>query len=205
MKFKIRHETRAFLYGIIIPWGVAAAVLLLYVFFGFTVFDELPAKILLGILILCGAVEIISILLYIAEKILGTKIVIESDHIKVRMLLRCKKIHFDDIADAKYRHYYDRTEEKNNPYSIMTQHADEDYFRTVPKIRSQVIFYLLSGKVFRLNDVATNYKWKRNLWITDPEIDPDGDVKLYQAYLCYRSAWHKYYNTGENALKYDIN
>lgn len=204
MKFKIRHETRAFLYGIIIPWVAAVAALLLYVFFGFTIFDELPGKIFLGILILCGAVEIISILLYIAEKIFGTKLIIESDHIRVRMLLRCKKIQFDDIADAKYRHYYDRTEEKNNPYAILTQCADAD-FHSAPVIRSQIIFYLLSGKVFRLNDVATNYKWKRNLWITNPEVDPDGDVKLYQAYLCYRSAWHKYYNTGENALIYDIN
>lgn len=204
MKFKIKHETRAFLYGIIIPWGVAAVTLLLFVFFGFTVFDELPARIFLGTLILCGAVEIISILLYTAEKIFGAKIIIESDHIKVRMFLRCRNIRFDDIADAKYRHYYDRTEEKNNPYSILTQRADAN-FPTAPIIRSQIIFYLLSGKVFKLNDVATNYKWKRNLWITNPEVDPDGDVKLYQAYLCYRSAWHKYYNTGENALKYDIN
>ena len=119
------------------------------------------------------------------------------------MLLRHRKISFDDIADAKYRHYYDRTEEKNNPYSILTQCADAD-FRAVPKIRSQIIFYLLSGKVFKLNDKATNYEWKRGLWITNPEIDPDEDIKLYQAYLCYRSAWHRYYNTGDNALKYDI-
>ena len=203
MKFRIRHETRAFLYGIIIPWGVAAAALLLFIFFGFTVFDELPAKIFLGILILCGAAEIIFILLYITEKIFGTKLIIESDHIKVKMLLRHRKISFDDIADVKYRHYYDRTEEKNNPYSIFTQRADAE-FQTVPKIRSQIIFYLLSGKVFKLNDNATNYEWKRGLWITNPEVDPDEDVKLYQAYQCYRSAWHRYYNTGDNALKYDI-
>ena len=88
---------------------------------------------------------------------------------------------FNDIVDLRYSHYYD------------DEHANEchDSRSLGPRLRSQLVFTLVSGKCFKLNDNAKGYEAKRKLWITHPEIDPDEDIKLYQAYRCNLSQYNK--------------
>ena len=195
MKFRIKHATPAFYYGIIIPWLIAIAVFLLFIFLGFTIKDKYPTIISGGILALCIAVDIIFVFLYATEKILGAKIIIEADHVKINQLFRRRKIYYDNIADVKYTHYecsksnsYRKDRSKSLLYKILKD--DEDVW-----VRSQLIIYPILGKVITLNDEATSYEWKRKRWITEPDLDPDEDVKLYQAYRCYKSAYRQYTNS----------
>ena len=193
MKFKISHLTKWIHCGIFFPWPAAIAAILIYLFLGFDISNELPTYILFGVFALCAAVESVFILLFIAEKIYGAKITVEYDHIDVKMILRHKKISFADIENMKYRHYYESDEDEHSWLNkLFTPHEnDEDHSR---RIRSKLIFYLSSGKVLTLNDKADGYRQKQTLWITDPDIDPDENVKLYQAYRCCVSASRQYWN-----------
>lgn len=195
MKFRIKHETPLFSYGIYIPWFVAIAALLLFVFLGFTIKDKYPTIIFAGIIALCIAVDIIFILLFFTEKIIGTKIIIEADHVKIKTLFRRRKIFYDNIADVKYTHYECSSSNryrKSRSSSLLYKLTEDD---ENVRIRSQLIFYPVLGKVITLNDEATDYKRKREKWITEPALDPDEDVKLYQAYRCYCSAYRQYNNS----------
>lgn len=195
MKFRIRHETQLFQSGIVIPWFAAIAAVLLFVLLEFTIENTLVTMILIGILALCAVAEIVFVLLFAAEKIWGAKIIVESDHLDIRMFLRRRKLLFDDIEDVKYRHYEcgsSNRELKQRSNSLLTKYFVDD---EVIRIRSKLTFYLASGRTLTLNDDAPGYEQKRRLWITEPDLDPDEDVKLYQAYLCYRSACRQYYNS----------
>lgn len=194
MKFKIKHTSPALCYGIIIPWYVSIAALLLFVFLGFTIKDKYPTIIFGGIIALSLVIEIIYVFLFAIEKIFGAKIIVEADHVKIHMLLRCQKIYYDNISDVKYSHYecskshkYRKNRSRSLFYKMFED--DEDVW-----IRAQLTFYPVLGKVIELNDEATNYEQKRKRWITDPDLDPDEDVKLYQAYRCYKSAYNRYIN-----------
>ncbi len=181
MKFKIKHESKIFHYGIIAPWIFAIAVVLILRFLGLTAKNESCKMFMIYMILICIAVEIVFTALCIIEKIFGVKIVIESDYIDIRMLLRHKRLYFNDIVDLRYSHYHD------------DEHANEchDSRSLGPRLRSQLIFTLVSGKCFKLNDNAKGYEAKRKLWITHPEIDPDEDIKLYQAYRCILSQYNK--------------
>ena len=192
MKFRIKHATSTFYYGILIPWLVVIAALLLFVFLGFTIKDKYPTIIFGGIIALCIAVDIIFIFLFFVEKIIGAKIIIEADHVKIHTLFRRRKLYYDNIADLKYTHYecsksnvYRKQRSDSLLYKLMK--GDENVW-----VRSMLIFYPVLGKVITLNDEATNYDRKRKRWITEPDLDPDEDVKLYQAYRCCRSAFRQY-------------
>ena len=121
------------------------------------------------------------------QMIFGTTITIQDDYVDVRILFSHKRLYFHNIVKAKYSHYYDNENAYDGP----------DIF-TLPRLRSKLIFTLDSGKHFILNDKATGYKSKRTLWITDPEIDPDEDVKLYQAYRCFCYQYNIYTNAVHN-------
>lgn len=131
-------------------------------------------------------IEILFIVLFVSEQIYGARIIIESDHIDVRMVLRRKRLCFHEIADAEYSHYFDPKEDDSHFIS-----PDVGY-SFGPQLRSQLVFYLNSGKVFILNDQARGYEEKRKRAMVDPRIDPDENIRLYQAYQCYRSAAELY-------------
>jgi membrane-bound ClpP family serine protease len=197
MKFKIRHESRVFSLGICIPWLVAIAAFLIFVFLGFNIKNVTATIILIRISALCCVAEILFIILFLTEKIFGAKIIIENDHVAVKMLLRRRKLYFDMIDHVKYTHYEiiksQRLRYKNSK-QLFERYIDMNGRKTV---RSELNFHLITGKVFSLNDDATGYEYKRKLWITNPEIDPDEDVKLYQAYQCYCHSYRQYYNIME--------
>ena len=172
MKYKIKHESKLFHYGIISPWIVAAAVALILHFLGITVKNESGKRFMIYMILIFIAIEIIFTVLFIIEKIFGVTIKIESDYVDIRMLLRHKRLYYKDIVDVKYSHYYDN------------EHDNEchDSRSLGPRLRSKLVFTLISGKSFILNGSAKGYEAKRKLWITHPETDPDEDIKLYQAY-----------------------
>ncbi len=197
MKFRIKHATPAFYYGVIIPWFVIIAAIFLFILLGFTIKDKYPTIVFGSIIALCVAVDVIFILLISMESIFGAKIIVEADHVKINMLLRRKKLYYNNIADMKYTHYectrnkrYRKERSDSLLYKMLK--SDENV-----RIRSLLIFYPILGKDFSLNDDAPNYEWKQKKWITDPNLDPDEDVKLYQAYLCCRSAYRQYNNSAD--------
>ncbi len=193
MKFRINHETRAFHHGTIIPLIAAAAALVIFIFLGFDISYYTPTMVLVGIEVLCSAAELIFIVLYIGEKIWGTKIIVESDCLDIRMFLRRKKLPYSKIDDVKYTHYEDSDtlgEHKRHSSNIFVRYRARK--RRV-WIRSKLIIYLSSGKKLILNDDAADYAKRRKLWITEPNLDPDENVKLYQAYKCCLAASHQYW------------
>ena len=195
MEFRINHITNFLRRGIIISACVFAAALLIFLIMGITAESAAPVLILGGIFILCAAAEVIFVLLYLLERIFGTKVIINDDHVRIKMLLRRKTLRFDEIADTKYTHYEctrDNTERKQRSDSLLYKYAAAD---KKVRMRSRLIFYLDSGRAFSLNDDATNYKRKQKQWMTNPGIDPDEDVSLYQAYQCYLHACRQFYNS----------
>lgn len=189
MKFNIKHTTRLFYRGIVLPWFIFIAVLLLFLALGFDVSYKIPTMIFIGITVLCVVAELIFVILYGIEGFFGAKIIVESDHIYVKMLLRRKKLHFDDIADAKFSHYEESTSYHYRPYP-----SHHKFYRHGTSICSKLDFYLSSGKIFSLNDDAKGYAKKRNQWTVAPNLDPNKDIQLYQAYRCYLAAARRYYN-----------
>ena len=185
MKFRIKHESKLFHYGIIVPWIAALTAIIIFIALGFTIEDKTAALVLLCVLILCSISVVIFTVLFIIQMIFGTTITIQNDLVDIRILFRHKRLYFANIVKTKYTHYYDN--ENANDGS--------DIYTLGPRLRSKLIFTLDSGKHLILNDKATGYKSKRNLWITNPEIDPDEDVKLYQAYRCFCSLYNRYKNT----------
>ena len=182
---RIKHESKIIHYGLICPWFIALAAVLIFKLLGFTTKNEAATMILLGVFAICAADLVIFAVLFIIEKIFGAVMIIENDHLDIRMLLRHKRLYFDSIVDAKYSHYYDNED----------AYAGYDIYTIGPRLRSQLVFMLNSGKRFRLNDNAKGYEGKQNLWITDPKADPNENIKLYQAYRCFRSAYDRYYNS----------
>ena len=192
MKFSIKHTTKLFYRGIILPWLIFTASLVGFIALGFDITYKLPSMILIGITVLCVAAELIFVLLYGIEGIFGTKIIVESDHITVKMLMRRKKLHFDDIADAKFSHY---DEKRSSHHS--RKYRGRHVVRNI--VRSKLDYYLMTGKVFSLNDDAKGYTQKQKLWTADPALDPNEDIPLYQAYRCYCAASRQYYLSKQNS------
>lgn len=192
MKFSIRHYSGIFDMGTIIPLVAALIVFLLYVFFGLNITDVMPTIVLMRFLAVCGIVEVLFIILRIAEFIYGARVIVEEDHLDVKMLLRRRRLYYAEIQDAKYGHYEvirnNRGRKERSDSLLYKIFADDEK----KEVRAELTFFLASGKKFRLNDNATNYVWKQKKWITDPDLDPDEDVKLYQAYKCYLHACRQF-------------
>lgn len=189
MEFRIKHISRSLYLGLVIPVPAFIVSIIAYVYMGFDFTNSCAAMIFIGFFFLCAAIEIVFIILYVIEQICGAKIIIESDHIDVRMLLRRKRFLFDEIDDAKYTHYLVNNEKRKKRFSKETDYSYDTH------ARSQLNLHLSSGKIFSLNDKATGYEKKREKWITDPELDPDEDVILYHAYKCLCSAYRNYFNS----------
>ena len=203
MEFRIKHVTGLFYRGIVIPFIAAIAAIIIYLCLGFNITDQPATIILLGIFAVCAAVTLIFIILHFTERLFGAKITVGSDHVDIRMLLRHKRFYFYEIEDAKYTHYEctsDNRDAKQRSKSLIFKYTASD---ENTHARSRLTFYLVSGSTFSLNDEATGYESKRRRWITDPGLDPDEDVKLYQAYKCYCYACRQYVNKNrENAAAF---
>ena len=104
MKFKVRHTTKLFFrykdYLLLVPF----ALLYLIVTFDFSFDDTIPTYIFFGLILFCIAAFFILLILYIIELFCSAKIIIESDSVEIRMLLRRKKILFTEIEEVKYTH-----------------------------------------------------------------------------------------------------
>ena len=199
MEFKIRHTTPFFSLGMILPGVLFIVVLFLYLALGIALTDSLLAmEIFVGVFIFCAAAEILFIVLFLVELACGAKIIIESDHVDIRMLLRRKKIHFYDIEEARYSHneisQHGRYHSPYRHHTLAGMYGHYYYSRKWRrnKIEAQLDFYLTSGKRITLVDAATGYAAKRDRAKVDPSVDPDENVRLYQAYQCYRSAVDQY-------------
>ena len=185
MKFKVRHTTKLFFrykdYLLLVPF----ALWNLFVAFGFSSNDTIPTCILFGLILFCIAAFFILLILYIIELFCGAKIIIESDSVEIRMLLRRKKIRFTEIEEVKYTH------DEELVRSHRGRHGGP-HRRNYYVIRPQLTFFLTSGKSVRINDKGTGYPEKRNLAKVDPTVNPDEDITLYQAYQCYCAAVDEY-------------
>ena len=203
MEFRIKHETPLFFFGIIFPLILLVAALLLAAALGITLQNEVAAMAAIGLLLFSSALEILFIILYVTEKICGAKIIVGTDRVILRMLLRRRVLPFCKIEETKYSHYEgteqsavhsheDRYYETSN-YSHFT---DYFYHRMTHRqvVRAQLDFYLTSGKCISLNDDASSYRKLRERAKVDLRIDPDENVRLYQAYKCYCSARDHYAN-----------
>lgn len=195
MKFKIKHRTPCFEWGIRIPWFVAPVLLIAAVYFDFTL-DEQP-WFFFGLFILFALTEILFVILYAAECITGAKVIVEDDCLDIRMFLRRKKIWFDDIDDAKFSHYNEYVDLKG--HSLRGERREDSLFSSrhtpvIKRYRSRLDITLTSGKVITLNDAAPGYAKKYKLARVDFRVNADEDIELYKAYQCYRSARYPYLN-----------
>lgn len=198
MKFKIKHRTPLFRRGIIIPWIVALALLITAIYFDIT-FPEYP-WFFFGLFILWALTEIIFVILYAAELLLGAKIIVEDDFFDIRMVLRRKKIRFDDIDDAYFSHYDEYVNMKRpKRNSIISAYMRHSSARKV--YRSRLDITLTSGKVITLNDDAPGYAKKHKLARVDFRVNADEDIELYKAYQCYRSVRYPYLNQRNTAYQ----
>ena len=185
MKFKVRHTTKLFFrykdYLLLVPF----ALLNLFVTFGFSIQDTIPTYILFGLIVFCIAAFFILLILYIIELFCGAKIIIESDSVEIRMLLRRKKIRFTEIEEVKYTH------DEELVRSHRGRHGGP-HRRNYFVIRPQLTFFLTSGKSVCVNDKGTGYLEMRDRAKVDPTVNPDEDITLYQAYQCYCAAVDEY-------------
>ena len=185
MKFKVRHTTKLFFrykdYLLLVPF----ALLYLFVTFDFSFDDTIPTYIFFGLILFCIAAFFILQILYFIELFCGAKIIINSDSVEIRMLLRRKKIRFTEIEEVKYTH------DEELVRSHRGRHGGP-HRRNYYVIRPQLTFFLTSGKSVRINDKGTGYPEKRNLAKVDPTVNPDEDITLYQAYQCYCAAVDEY-------------
>ncbi len=185
MEFKIKHNTKWIHYGIGMPWLVLVIIFLIPFLLGFDFNNEFKAMFLLVLLALCAPFELFFIILFVIEQLYGARIFVESDYIDVRMVLRHKRIRFNEITEVKYSHYYDSKE------TDLCGTPDISY-SFGPQLRSKLTFYLTSGKVFVLNDKALGYEQRQKRSLVDHGIEPDENIRLYQAYQCYCSAVNQY-------------
>lgn len=192
MKFRIKHISSLYRWGIALPWIVIIAALAIFLIVGLDVTFVFPTLVLIRLTAVCGIAEMVFIFLYIAERIYGARLIINDDHVVIKTLHRHRKLYYAEIEDTKYSHYEctrSYRERKERSGSLLYKYLQDDEETWT---RSKLTFYLTSGKTVTVNDEATNYEWKRSKWITDPDLDPDEDVVLYQAYQCYRTACREY-------------
>ena len=185
MKFKVRHTTKLLFrykdYLLLVPF----ALMILFVIFGFTTQDTIPTYILFGLIVFFIAAFLILQILYFIELFCGAKIIINSDSVELRMLLRRKKIRFTEIEEVKYTH------DEELVRSHRGRHGGPNR-RRYYVIRPKLTFYLTSGKSVCINDKGAGYLEKRDLAKVDPTVNPDEDITLYQAYQCYCAAVDEY-------------
>lgn len=187
MEFKVDHITQLFYryrdYFLLVPFGL----LFLFIAFGFSIEDYIPTVICFGLISLCILIFLLMLFLHLIEILTGAKIIIGSDHVEIRKLLRPrKKIPFTEIEEVRYTHETEQVHTRRGGKSGRRR------WRTRYTIRPQLAFFLTSGKCVCLNDSPGRYLAERERAKVDPNVDPDEDIRLYQAYQCYRAAVDEY-------------
>ncbi len=193
MKFHIRHQSPIFFFMMVFPAIVMTMILLFYVTFGIAITDSLGAVyFFMGAFIFCAAVEIISIILYLIDFFYGANIIVGSDFVDIRLFLRRKKVHFTEIMDVSYSHdEYDYSKHNRHHANPLGQYFYAKRWRR-HKLMAQLDFHLTSGKRITLTEAARGYAEGRKRAMVDPTVNPDENVRLYQAYQCYCSAVDQY-------------
>ena len=192
MEFQIEHRSRIFARGMQIPGLAFMGALLLMVIIGVTLQNGTVLMIFCGFSAVLAVIEVIFMILSLIEIFYGAKVIVNSDHLDIRMVLRRKRIPFDQIEETKYSHYEGtkypryRSDDFFGDYTIVKKLYGRKYFRT------QLDIFLSSGKHISLTDNANGYSKKRKQAQVNPSINPDEDIRLYQAYQCYRSAVDQY-------------
>lgn len=156
MKFKIRHEQKWIIIAIFIALFL---VFRLSFFLGFTIW----------MLLVDIAVLIISMLLFFAEQIVGTSVLVEEDMITIKYLLNKRKIAVSEISNLNIESYKRMRRRGGGAFY-------EDY-------RMRMTITLYDGKRFILTDSAM----KSGFALVNPEKLPDSDVPLYMAYTVINS------------------
>lgn len=196
MEFKIKHQTKAFHSGAVIP----IYVIIVSAFFMAVALSGLLSDnnflilkifgVFWGIQLLVSAVFTV---LNIAEMVHGTKISVESDHIGLKMFLRHRTIPFSEIEGVDFSH--DEFRKRRHTRSRYSRHSHHRVF-----YRARLDILLYSGKKITLNDDAPGYAGKLRESVAAAnqriEMDPNEGVHLYQAYQCYLSA-RRAYNRGQ--------
>ena len=189
MKFKVRHISKLFrprvapllLYIPMMTGGILAIAGM-----GSAMEDHVQRVMFLFVLfIVLLVLSVIYLFLFILERIIGAKIIINSDSVEIRKMLRRKKIRFTEIEEAKYTHDEELVRSHRGRHS-------GPYRRRYYELRAQLTFFLTSGKSVCVNDKGTGYLEKRDRAKVDPSVNPDEDITLYQAYQCYCAAVDEY-------------
>lgn len=211
MKFKIDHVTGAFYYGRIIPLLMIPAALVMIVALGINHLGrDISRGIFTAVCLAAGAAEVIFIILYEAERLRGTDIIIKNGQIDICMLFRKKTIFFYEIENVKYSHYVAKDSRSPregiviNPDRFYTSNRTGITYRknynsifdtvTTQRTRFQLVFYLSGDRTFRLNDGLNGFNKyreflrKQNASRVSYRMNPDEDVALYRAYQCYKAA-----------------
>ena len=92
MKFRIKHISSLYNWGIALPWIVIIAALALFLFLGLDVTFVFPTLVMIRLAAVCGIAEVIFIFLYIAERIYGARLIINEDHIVIKTIHRHRKL-----------------------------------------------------------------------------------------------------------------
>lgn len=192
MEFKIKHTTPFFNIMMFVCFGLWILTLIVLGFLWW----NFSADVLLAFLWIMGgelAAALLFLCLHLTERIVGGKIIIEEDAVVIKLLLRKKRIPFSEIEDSDFTHYeeyYRRTGTYNSSVyvkkTIRNLGGKSRYWRL--HLRSMLEFYLVSGKTITLTDDAPGYKKGRELARTHSDYDPNTEIRLYQAWQCYKSA-----------------
>lgn len=132
MKFRIKHISSLYNWGIALPWIVILAALALFLFLGLDVTFVFPTLVLIRLAAVCGIAEVIFIFLYIAERIYGARLIINEDHIVIKTLHRHRKLYYAEIEDAKYSHYEctrSNRERKERSGSLLYKYMKDEHRR----------------------------------------------------------------------------
>ena len=192
MEFKIKHITPFFYIMMYVCFGLWLLTLIVLGFLWW----NFSADVLFAFLWIMGselAAALLFCILHLTERIVGGKIIIEQDAVVLKLLLRKKRIPFSEIEDSDFSHYeeyYRRTGTYNTSVyvkkTIRNLGGKSRYWRL--HLRSMLEFYLVSGKTITLTDDAPKYKEARELAKTHSDYDPNTNIRLYQAWQCYKSA-----------------
>ena len=89
MEFRIRHTSNLFRFSILLPWVVFFAGAALFGILNlFLKNDQQRAEVFLVLLLLCIGLDVLYLVLFFLEKLVGAKIMIAQDHIVIRKMLR---------------------------------------------------------------------------------------------------------------------
>lgn len=156
MKFKVRHENKAF-----IIMGLISAILFFMFVFALTVVD-LP----IWTFVVSSGAAVIFAILYFIEQAVGTVIVIEDNAVVIKYFLGRKRIALEEINDVDIEQY--------------ERYRRKPYHHT--EYRMKMTISPGNGKKIVLTDKASAVSGVKGFFFGELERKPDDEVNLYKAY-----------------------